>query len=118
MGICFVALGLVDRLSKKELIVFFSVLLRITQGAASAFIQTTCYAIAINDYPDAQEAMIGYIEAVTGAGLIVGPLIGSAFYTYFGFELTFYIYGLSVLVIGVFVTANLRQIHFEKVHHI
>ena len=52
--------------------------------------------------------MIGYIEAMTGVGLIVGPLIGSAFYTYFSFELTFYLYGVLVFTIGLFVSSSLN----------
>jgi MFS family permease len=52
MGVCFLAFGMVDKISNQKLIVLFSVILRVIQGAASAFIQTTCYAVAINDYPD------------------------------------------------------------------
>jgi predicted MFS family arabinose efflux permease len=37
--------------------------------------------------------MIGYIEAVMGLGLILGPIIGSILYATFGFSKTFFIYG-------------------------
>ncbi len=107
MGLCFLAFGIVDKIQNQHLIVLFSIILRVLQGASSAFIQTTCYAIAINDYPDKQEAMIGYIEAVTGVGLIIGPIIGSTLYTFLGFDLTFYLYGLAILLFAIFVTRNL-----------
>ncbi len=52
--------------------------------------------------------MIGYIEAVTGVGLIVGPIIGSTLYTFLGFDLTFYLYGIGILLFTLFVNRNLR----------
>ena len=51
--------------------------------------------------------MIGYIEAATGVGLIIGPIIGSTLYTFLGFDLTFYLYGLAILLFAIFVTRNL-----------
>jgi hypothetical protein len=51
--------------------------------------------------------MIGYIEAVTGVGLIVGPIIGSTLYTFIGFGLTFYMYGIGIVLFALFVTRNL-----------
>jgi MFS family permease len=117
MGFCFVLLGLVDQISSQELIVICSIFLRVLQGASSAFVQTTCYAVAINDYPDHREAMIGYIEAVTGVGLIIGPIIGSTLYTFLGFDKTFFLYGSAVIVFAIFVTCKAERYFHRPIVH-
>ena len=38
-----------------------------------------------------------------GVGLIFGPLIGSFLYRTFGFEMTFYLYGLSECIIAILI---------------
>ena len=43
------------------------------------------YSISTNFYPDNKESMVGFIEAVTGVGLIMGPLIGSFLYAIGGY---------------------------------
>jgi MFS family permease len=51
------------------------------------------YSISTNFYPDNKDAMVGYIEAVTGVGLILGPLIGSFLYAVGGYKFIFLSFG-------------------------
>lgn len=65
------------------------------------------YSISTNFFPNDKDAMIGYIEAVTGVGLIIGPLIGSALYAIGGYRFAFCVYGgvfflCSTLIKSVF----------------
>lgn len=47
--------------------------------------------------------IVGGIEAVTGGGLILGPLLGSPLYNMFGYRITFCIAGGALcLMAGVF----------------
>ena len=55
--------------------------------------QTTCFTIATNDFPKKSERLIGFLEAMTGMGMILGPIIGSILYTFMGFKHTFFVYG-------------------------
>jgi MFS family permease len=48
-------------------------------------IQTACYAIITFVYSDNREKYLGYAEAFTGIGLMLGPVIGGPFFTYFGY---------------------------------
>jgi hypothetical protein len=66
-------------------------------------IQTTTYSVSMNFFPDHKEAMIGYIEAVTGIGLIMGPLLGSVLYSLGGYDFIFYSFGGFFLLISFFV---------------
>ena len=51
------------------------------------------YSISTNFYPENKDAMVGYIEAVTGVGLILGPLFGSFLYALGGYVFIFYSFG-------------------------
>ena len=54
MGMVFALFGLLNDkvMVNTTIIVIYSIFLRILQGIASATIQTTCYAIGTNEYPD------------------------------------------------------------------
>jgi MFS family permease len=43
------------------------------------------YSIAMNFFPDNKRAMVGYLEASAGIGLVIGPPIGSILYTLSGY---------------------------------
>ena len=60
--------------------------------------------MATSYYPNDKEALIGYIEATMGIGLILGPIIGSFLYSFLGFKSTFYIYGCFVGLFAVVIT--------------
>jgi MFS family permease len=59
------------------------------------------YSISTNFYPENKESMVGFIEAVTGVGLIMGPLIGSFLYAVGGYRFIFFSFG-SLFVIASF----------------
>ena len=78
---------------------------RFLQGFSSSLIQTTMYSICTNFFPDDKDAMVGYIEAVTGVGLILGPLLGSGLYSIGGYIFIFYSFGSIFLLFSFFVRA-------------
>ena len=55
MGLAFVLFGFIPDFDEISTILFVSFALRFLQGAASAFVQTTCYSIATNDFQDRKE---------------------------------------------------------------
>lgn len=65
------------------------------------------YSLGTNFFPEDKDAMVGYMEAVTGIGLILGPILGSALYSLGGYVFIFYSFGTlfigcSTLIRGVF----------------
>ena len=112
MGLCFALFGVIRYMHTPWLIMIYSLTLRLLKGACSAFIQTTCYSVVINDYPDKKEAMIGYLEASTGVGLILGPLAGSTLYALYGFENTFLIFGSMIVFLSILIAINFPENHF------
>jgi len=97
MGTCFICFGVIDRLENPDTVFVVALFLRFMQGTACAMAYTTIYAIITNKYPTRKEALLGMLEASFGVGLICGPLAGASLYERFGFELTFYIYGVFFL---------------------
>jgi len=109
MGLVFIAFGLVAKIENKNLLYFFGFSLRFIQGAASAFVQTTTYSIATNDYPEKKEQVVGWVEAITGAGMIVGPILGSVLYSALGYSNTFYIFGSLIIFFSFIVKLNFPE---------
>jgi len=62
-----------------------SMAFRFVQGIGNAMIQTACYAIITFVYSDNREKYLGYAEAFTGIGLMLGPVIGGPFYSLLGY---------------------------------
>ena len=61
------------------------------------------YSISTNFFPDHKDAMVGYIEAVTGVGLIMGPLLGSFLYALGGYQFIFWVFGGIFIVFSFFI---------------
>lgn len=53
--------------------------------------------------------IVGYVEAMTGLGLIVGPIIGSTLYHFFGYSYTFFIYGAFLVCLAALIKCNFPQ---------
>jgi MFS family permease len=47
--------------------------------------------------------MVGYLEAMTGVGMIMGPLIGSVLFTLGGFQFTFDVFGVFFICTTPFI---------------
>ena len=101
MGVSFCLFGLSDKIVSNNILIVCVLANRTLQGMCSATIQTTCYAIATNEFPKKQSLIVGLVEAMTGVGLILGPVAGSVFYSSFGFEACFYILGIFIAVMSI-----------------
>ena len=50
--------------------------------------------------------LIGLLEAMCGFGLIIGPIIGSTLFTFFGFKYTFFVYGGFEVILAILIRTN------------
>ena len=57
----------------------------------------------MNEFPDRKEEVVGWVEAMTGVGLISGPIIGSTLYSILGYANTFFIYGAILIVAALLI---------------
>ena len=95
MGSSIIGFGLLPRFHNSFISTVWAFLFRALQGISSSCIQTTSYSIISVLFPDKRNSYIPLIEISIGMGLVVGPLMGSILYSYFGFEMTFLIVGVS-----------------------
>ena len=49
---------------------------------------------------------MGWVEALTGLGLIIGPIIGSTLYSLLGYAHTFFIYGSFLVFLSFVIKLN------------
>ena len=66
-------------------------------------INTTGYSFASQAYPDDVEKVISIMEATVGAGMMIGPILGSSIYNVVGFFKTFAIFGIAMAPISLIV---------------
>ena len=85
--------GYLDFVESKVQFVFLSFLARILGGIGSGANSTACMAIIISFDSADRERFIGLIEASLGLGLLLGPLIGSAFFYIGGYKVPFLGFG-------------------------
>ena len=61
------------------------------------------YSISTNFFPENTDAMVGYMEAVCGLGLCLGPIIGTALYSLYGYNFVFLFFGGIFIFFTLFV---------------
>ena len=66
-------------------------------GMASAMLNVSIYSFASLIWPEDVESQISKLEAMSGIGLILGPIMGSIVYTFAGFKLSFFIFGACLI---------------------
>lgn len=61
-------------------------------------VSTAGYSIITIEFPTKKETYIGYCQAAVGIGLMTGPVLGQALYSFFRFEKTFYIFAIVLAI--------------------
>ena len=116
MGLTFITFGFIEMMESRVNILVLAFTLRLLHGIGCSTNYTTCLSIATNDFPEDKSRVVGYLQMMTGAGSILGPVIGSALYSFLGFKYTFFMYGGFEIILGIFIRFNLseRKIHQSK----
>ena len=91
---------MLDLISKNAWKEFYGAALavRMTQGYANSLTVTTLYSIVSQNYKENKAVYIGYMEAACGVGLVLGPTIGSAIFSFAKYQWTFYIFGILIFL--------------------
>ena len=103
MGVAFILFGAISSITNKNVFIAAALSLRFLQGLASAIVQVTCYSVATNFYPDRKNTVIGILEASQGLGKVMGPLLGTAFYSIAGYDFMLYAFGSLFMLISFFI---------------
>jgi MFS family permease len=84
-----VGLGLLDFVEDKTGFIVFSFIWKFLCGVGAGINSTSSFAIIATHYKEDREKAIGMLEASSGVGLLLGPLIGSILYEIGGYTLPF-----------------------------
>jgi MFS family permease len=77
------------------------VIARCGQGLGNICIHVTCYSILTSVFSDNREKYIGYGEAATGFGLMLGPVLGGILNSTIGYMGAFLVFAGMLFVFGV-----------------
>ena len=92
-GVTGVAFGLLSFVTDGAAFLAASVAVRVAEAVGTAAVQTAARTIVANQFPDRLSTVLGFIEAMSGAGLCLGPAMGGALYRLGGYGLPFYLLG-------------------------
>ena len=114
MSISIVPIGYLIEIENDTTTLAVALLLRTLQGTASAAINTTCYSLAANKYSSNTLFVVGMMEGMSGVGIVIGLLGGSAVYEAMGYEAVFITFGLILLAMafisrGLFMLIDRKQ---------
>lgn len=103
MGVSSFAFGYAFDFESETKVIVVQLILRFIQGIASALLNTSAYSFASLLFPNKEklESAIQMLEATSGIGLILGPIIGSSIYTQVGFKNTFRFLGAAMVPLGI-----------------
>ena len=109
-AVCALMFGLATRLTiSPKGVVFVFLASRSLQGFGAALANLAIFAIVAEVFPASLGKVMGLNEVIIGLGIMLGPVIGSALYSYGGFALPF-LAGSGVLWLSFpFVVAYHRQ---------
>eukprot|EP00347_Sterkiella_histriomuscorum_P020522 403337480 len=88
--------------SNTDAYLWVCLVLRFIQGIGAAQVQTSCYAIITFVFSENREKYIGMAEAVSGIGLMLGPVIGGAIYTLTDYFWTFFFFAAVLFLSALF----------------
>ena len=103
MGLTFQVFAFSTYVESNWWFVALSLLLRVLQGTATVLIQVSYLSIVATFYPSNREWLIGIFEAAIGAGMMMGPFIGTVLFSYGGYVFMNMAFGCVFLVLAVFV---------------
>lgn len=99
--------GATEFIRDDDMYFYVALIMRFIQGTGNALVQTACYAVITFVYSDNREKYLGYAEAVTGIGLMLGPVIGGPLYLTFGYFESFCIFaGILIISLTVLIVAT------------
>lgn len=90
-------LGAIYYISDTNIFIISAILCRILQGVGRACYFTSSISILTLIYPESLQKKIAAVEAMSGLGILIGPLMGSGIYSLFGYSITFFTFTAILL---------------------
>jgi MFS transporter, DHA1 family, multidrug resistance protein len=101
MSLATLMFGLGSLGSTEKVFFIVSFIARLLQGTGDAAIGVSISSIIAIEFPENLEQYMGYLNMSLGAGLCLGPLMGSVVFRYFNYLDTFYLFTAYIFIIGI-----------------
>ena len=88
-GTCSILFGLLDRIQNGKIFIGLSFVVRAVEAVGNSGFLTASFSIIAKEFPDQVATMFACLETFFGIGLIVGPTVGGALYSFGGYTLPF-----------------------------
>jgi MFS family permease len=94
-------------------ILVLSFIFQMLGGIGNGICTTSTLAI-ISSYKENRQLYIGYFEIASGLGTLLGPIIGTVFYTIGGYQAPFFGIASIYLLIVIVARVNMKNIGLSK----
>ena len=103
-------LGCLKFVDNELIFIVIAIISRLFQGFGRSSYSTGTFSSISVIYPNSIQKKIGYVESVSGLGMMLGPPIGSGLYSLGGYSMPFFFFaGLFVLMFP-FIIRNLNKL--------
>ena len=99
MSISVIITGLIALIENNNLMIIVAILWRLSQGFFKNLVLVPSFSIIVITNPAKKVMYLGIMEWVLSLGTAIGPVIGSALYSIFGYFYMFWFIGLLFLII-------------------
>ncbi|XP_050308679.1 MFS-type transporter SLC18B1-like [Anthonomus grandis grandis] len=98
-GACNLLFGMLEYVTDYTLFTTLCLIIRGFEALGSSAFSTASYVFVVNTFPNNIGAVIGILETFVGLGMSTGPVLGGFLYSLGGFDLPFFVLGVSMIAI-------------------
>ncbi|KAH9508354.1 hypothetical protein Btru_050898 [Bulinus truncatus] len=113
-GICAILFGTLQYCPKGSALTALCFLTRMTEALGLAAFSTASFAVVSSQFTNVISTIFGTLEAVKGAGFMIGPALGGVLYHFGGFGLPFYVIGSCIVLNGLILLAFLPKTEYSE----
>ncbi|KAF7287172.1 hypothetical protein GWI33_002541 [Rhynchophorus ferrugineus] len=98
-GSCNLLFGMLEYIHDYTMFTVLCLVIRGFEALGASAFSTASYVFVVNTFPNNIGSVIGILETFVGLGMSIGPVLGGFLYSLGGFDLPFFVLGISMIVI-------------------
>ncbi|XP_017781207.1 PREDICTED: MFS-type transporter SLC18B1-like isoform X2 [Nicrophorus vespilloides] len=116
-GACNLLFGMLEYIHDYTLFTTFCLIIRGLEALGASAFSTASYVFVINTFPNNIGSVLGILETFVGLGMSTGPAIGGILYSLGGFDLPFFVLGITMILIipiNVWLLPSLKEFNMNN----
>ncbi|KAF2882673.1 hypothetical protein ILUMI_23497 [Ignelater luminosus] len=98
-GACNLLFGLLEFIEDYYAFTTFCLLIRGLEALGASAFSTASYVLVVHSFPENIGSVLGILETFVGLGMSVGPAVGGMLYSVGGFDLPFFVLGVTMILV-------------------